>query len=317
MAESPRSDVIQRKPARIQLNPSLVAENSKPEQTGEVFNIWYSKWTGGENNGKIPRSHSKHRCNVELDSGYTKADKYIEDGKINRSQYFCLYFARGYCCNGKSCQYLHRVPTQNDVFPTTVDCFGREKFSDYRDDMTGIGSFEVVNKTLFVSNISTINSSTEAMIRSSFGEFGNVVNVKVLPNRNSAFVSFRLENQAQFAKEAMQCQSLEASNKSETLHIRWSKSVQSQSSLENQETKVLSIEVAKRMLDSLSQHQANKRFKTNNGEVKVNEVNNSQVLPENTGLDMETISKLGQSRKNENQPTINLIPGYSSDDDSE
>ena len=128
-----------RSPARVQLDPSLVKENSKPDQTGQVFNIWYNKWTGGENNGRRGITHAKHRCNVVLDSGYTRADKHAREGEINRTHYICLYFARGYCCNGKNCDYLHRIPNELDIFSPTVDCFGRERFMDYSDDKSGIG----------------------------------------------------------------------------------------------------------------------------------------------------------------------------------
>lgn len=55
--------------------------------------------------------------------------------------YFCLFFARGVCPKGQDCDYLHRLPTIHDMFNPNVDCFGREKFSDYRDDMGGVGSF--------------------------------------------------------------------------------------------------------------------------------------------------------------------------------
>lgn len=321
MAASRDNDINRRKPARVQLDPSLVAENSKPDQTGEVFNIWYSKWTGGENNGKRLHTHAKHRCNVKLDSGYTKADKYIGEGEINRSKHFCLYFARGYCCNGKNCQYLHRIPTAKDIFPTTVDCFGREKFSDYRDDMTGVGSFETINKTLFVSNISNVNSSSESELKSSFGEFGEVTNVKVLPNRNAAFVSFKLESQAQFAKEAMECQSLNVDNKSETLSIRWSKTAQNENSIESHETTELSMEAARQLLESLRQHNLNKRQKTNNEantkKVKIHMLNDVESSEENVGLDMEAIRKLGQLRRSKNIVAVNLVSGYSSDENSE
>lgn len=36
------------------------------------------------------------------------------------------------------------------MFNPNVDVFGREKHSDYKEDMSGVGSFMRVNRTLYV-----------------------------------------------------------------------------------------------------------------------------------------------------------------------
>ncbi|GME71175.1 unnamed protein product [Ambrosiozyma monospora] len=210
-----------RKPARVQLDPATVNAAGKPEQTGQVFNIWYGKWTGGEYNGKAALTHSKHRCHVEKDSGYTQADKYTTPDSVNRDKFICVYFARGLCCNGKNCDYLHRLPTDMDFFPTTVDCFGREKFASYRDDMAGVGSFNTVNRTLYVGRINSTSGNIELKINRAFSEYGEIERMRVIKDRRIAFVTYKLESQAQFAKEAMHGQSLDEDNENEALNIRW------------------------------------------------------------------------------------------------
>lgn len=316
-----------RKPARCQLDVAEVSANSKPEEPGQVFNIWYSKWIGGENNGKRSFEHAKHRCNIKRDSGYTKADKYIDNGSINRTNYFCLYFARGYCCNGKNCNYLHRIPTELDIFSPTVDCFGREKFSDYRDDMSGIGSFERVNKTLYVGNIGNMEGNFEMEIYKTFNEFGDVDSVRMIPNKRIAFVKYKLESQAQFAKEAMFCQSLRPENKSETLNIRWANSdpVLQQNEKDDDD---ISIEAAKKILEYFKNETQNKKrnleIRDQEDEVPAKSdeilysskkhdknVHNIDKVP----LDIHSLKKLSKRRQIK-ASNCGLVSGYSSSDEN-
>jgi hypothetical protein len=51
------------------------------------------------------------------------------------------------------CSYWHRIPTEDDPTDATLDCFGRDKFDEYRDDMGGVGSFNRENKTIYVGHI--------------------------------------------------------------------------------------------------------------------------------------------------------------------
>ena len=46
-----------------------------------------------------------------------------------------VFFARGICPKGAECAYLHRLPGIHDMYSPNVDVFGRDKHSDYRDDM--------------------------------------------------------------------------------------------------------------------------------------------------------------------------------------
>ena len=217
-----KTKIIKRKrrPARPQQDPSTF-KTEPPPQTGTIFNIWYNKWSGGDREDALSSKHqAKGRCNVATDSGYTRADKVP-------GSHFCLFFARGLCPKGSDCEYLHRLPNSRigkegegglgDIFPSNVDCFGRDKFSDYRDDMGGVGSFMRVNRTLYVGRIH-VSDDIEEVIARHFQEWGQVERTRVLPSRGVAFVTYTHLANAEFAKEAMAHQSLDHN---ETLNVRW------------------------------------------------------------------------------------------------
>ena len=160
-------------------------------------------------------------------------------------KYYCLFFSRGCCPYGYECEYLHTLPTNATLLPdNSKDCFAREKFSDYRDDMGGVGTFTRQNRTLYVGRIKEVGTGeeTEETVRRHFKEWGEIeksassiyfllctlhfVNralirlytVRVLQYRSVAFVTYANEYNAQFAKEAMACQSLD---NDEILNVRW------------------------------------------------------------------------------------------------
>ncbi|KAJ0117595.1 pre-mrna splicing factor cwc2 [Diaporthe amygdali] len=201
--------IIRRKkrPARPQIDPALI-KSEPPPQTGTIFNIWYNKWSGGDREDKYAsQKAAKGRCNIAKDTGYTKADKVP-------GSYFCLFFARGIW---QDCEYLHRLPTIHDLFNPNVDCFGRDKFSDYRDDMGGVGSFMRQNRTIYVGRIH-VSDDIEEIVARHFAEWGEVERVRVLNTRGVAFITYSNEANAQFAKESMAHQSLDHS---EILNVRW------------------------------------------------------------------------------------------------
>ena len=199
-----------RRPARPQVDPATL-KSEPPPQTGTVFNIWYNKWSGGDREDKyLSKQAASGRCNVAKDSGYTRADKVP-------GSFFCLFFARGLCPKGHECEYLHRLPTLHDLFNPNVDCFGRDKFSDYRDDMGGVGSFLRQNRTLYVGRIHVTDDIEEVVARH-FAEWGQIERIRVLTSRGVAFVTYTNEANGQFAKEAMAHQSLDHN---EILNLRW------------------------------------------------------------------------------------------------
>jgi hypothetical protein len=199
-----------KRPARVQIDPDTITSEA-PQQSGLTYNIWYNKYSGGDREDKyLSNTHAQGRCNIAKDSGYTKADKFS-------GSYFCLKFARGICPNGQDCDYLHRLPTTYDLFQPNVDCFNRDRFSDYRDDMGGVGSFMRQNRTIYVGRIH-VTDDIEEIVARHFAEWGQIERIRVLNSRGVAFITYTNEANAQFAKEAMAHQSLDHE---EILNVRW------------------------------------------------------------------------------------------------
>ncbi|KIJ66852.1 hypothetical protein HYDPIDRAFT_108782 [Hydnomerulius pinastri MD-312] len=202
------------KPARKQVKPGDV-EKKEAVQTGKEYNIWYNKWAGGDREDNYSNKvKSQTRCNIKKDSGLTRAN-------TTGIRYCCLFFARGCCPYGWECDYLHILPDPSNALPdSSKDCFARDKFSDYRDDMGGVGSFNRQNRTLYVGRIKETGPGpeTEDIVTRHFKEWGEIERIRVLQYRSVAFVTYVSELSAQFAKEAMACQSLD---NDEILNVRW------------------------------------------------------------------------------------------------
>ncbi|KAI0833590.1 hypothetical protein BC628DRAFT_1426246 [Trametes gibbosa] len=202
------------KPARKQVKPGDVEKKEAP-QTGKEYNIWYNKWAGGDREDSYSnKTKSQTRCNIKRDAGMTRAN-------TTGNKYCCLFFARGCCPYGWECEYLHTLPDENTALPdTSKDCFARDKFADYRDDMGGVGSFQRQNRTLYIGRIKETGTGpeTEEVVRRHFKEWGKIEKIRVLQYRSVAFVTYEHEFHAQFAKESMACQSLD---NDEILNVRW------------------------------------------------------------------------------------------------
>lgn len=208
-----KTKLIRRKkrPAPPQIDPALLKTGQPPPQTGTTFNIWFNKWAGGDReDAYLSKTAAISRCKVKEHSGWTQADK-------TPGSYFCLFFARGICPKGHECQYLHRLPGVYDIFNPNIDCFGRDKHSDYRDDMGGVGSFLRQNRTLYIGRIH-VTDDIEEIVARHFSEWGDVERIRVLTARGVAFVTYVNEANSQFAKEAMAHQALD---NSEVLNVRW------------------------------------------------------------------------------------------------
>ncbi|TFY83419.1 hypothetical protein EWM64_g603 [Hericium alpestre] len=202
------------KPARKQVKPGDVEKKETP-QTGKEYNIWYNKWAGGDREDSYSnKTKSQTRCNIKKDAGLTRAN-------TTGIKYCCLFFSRGCCPYGWECEYLHMLPDPATALPdSSKDCFARDKFSDYRDDMGGVGTFTRQNRTLYVGRIKEtgVGAETEEVVRRHFKEWGPIERIRVLQYRSVAFVTYDHEFAAQFAKEAMACQSLD---NDEILNVRW------------------------------------------------------------------------------------------------
>ncbi|CAG7849313.1 Pre-mRNA-splicing factor CWC2 [Serendipita indica DSM 11827] len=202
------------RPARKQVKPGQVTKN-EVVQSGKEYNIWYNKWAGGDREDAYSNKvKSQTRCNIRTDTGWTRAEK-------TGMKYCCLYFARGCCPYGYECNYRHRLPDPTQTLPDTAkDCFARDKFADYRDDMGGVGSFQRENRTLYIGRIKETGPGpdTEEVVRRHFSEWGEIDRLRVLQYRGIAFVTYVHEVNAQFAREAMACQSMD---NDEILNVRW------------------------------------------------------------------------------------------------
>lgn len=207
--------------ARVQVDKAALDELSdkrRLETQSElgaevVFNVWHKKWSGGGQTAKQFRSPFK--CNIARDSGVTRS----------AGPYFCLWFARGCCHKGPACSFLHRLPNEFDALElngaNVTDCFGRTKFADAREDRNGIGSFLEPCQTLFVGYFSGLHTSREKLIeqlRLPFSEWGSITSVRISKNMKFAFITYKYQCNAEFAKEAMSNQTITGN---ETLSVRW------------------------------------------------------------------------------------------------
>lgn len=331
------------KPARLQVNPDDISDSNKPQQVGsQQFNIWWTNWSKNDNNQA--KTKLKYRVNLSNDEGYTKASK---------GSPICLFFSQGCCYLGSKCNYFHRLPNDSDDFKQTQDCFGRDKTANYRDDMDGVGSFNKKNCTLYVGGFH-MRPNIENLLKKNFEEFGNIIKIRVLKNKNCAFITMENENRAQFAKEAMQKQCLQEGSK-EVLFVRWASEdknpeVQQQ---EKRRMEELAMDTVRQLLQDQDNNNSNKKRKidssvTKEVEIEVVELNkeqkevnngdhsNSNVNTRNSTLnDYSTSSKQGNGiiRKStlkqvakfrkllmfkRNEPHLESVLGnYSSDEDDE
>ncbi|KAJ3065917.1 Pre-mRNA-splicing factor [Podochytrium sp. JEL0797] len=178
------------------------------QPTGSVFNIWYSKWAGGDRFNHNALDKAEHRCSIQNDCGYTRAAK---------SSSFCIHFARGVCAKGEECNFWHRIPLAIDRVPMAQDVFGRDRHRDERDDMGGVGSFEKDNRTLYVGQLGLEGGLEDTLYRH-FIEWGEIEYLRLLKGKGVAFIRYKSRISAEFAKEAMHCQSMDSN---EILNIRW------------------------------------------------------------------------------------------------
>src|SRR5271154_3129246 len=171
-----------------------------------VIDIWYNKWAGGDREDSYSKSvtllvpssvlvfiaplsfvfskvKSQTRCNIKRDAGLTRANS-------TGMKYICLFFARGCCPYGWECEYLHCLPDPESTLPDSAkDCFARDKFADYRDDMGGVGSFNRQNRTLYIGRVHVTDDIEEIAARH-FMEWGEIERIRVLTSRGVAFVTY-------------------------------------------------------------------------------------------------------------------------------
>lgn len=220
------------KPAKKQVKKGSGPQRMEFQHHSSEYNIWYHKRLG-DRFVKEERVKSSTRCCVNTDMGYTRADLSGKDTWI------CIYFARGHCAHGADCQFFHRIPYAKDEanLDLTHDVFGRERHSKYREDMGGVGSFSRDNRTLYVGGLKR-SGNLEQILTKHFCEWGELEYVRMIHDKSIAFVRYKLRSSAEFAKEAMQCQSLDGD---EVLDIRWANEDPNPTSQVKEKTKTLEI----------------------------------------------------------------------------
>lgn len=67
--------------------------------------------------------------------------------------------------------------------------FGREKHSQYRDDMGGVGSFTRQNRTLYVGRL-TETRDTADMVERHFEEFGEIERSECSQGSRAEFITY-------------------------------------------------------------------------------------------------------------------------------
>lgn len=210
------ANTLMKRPARKQAEYAPEREDAPHTGSGS-YNIWYNRWAGDFRH-KSRGERATTRCDPLSDSGWTIGSK-KSGGMNSKGTYFCFNFARGSCHLGKDCNFLHRIPNEVDEEEGARDCFGRDRHREDRYDMGGVGSFSRTNKTLYVGHVHSYGGErTEEVVRRHFSQFGEIEKVKILFSKNVAFVTFKRRSNAEFAKEAMDRQSLDAK---ECLNVRW------------------------------------------------------------------------------------------------
>ncbi|KAI9168576.1 Pre-mRNA-splicing factor [Blastocladiella emersonii ATCC 22665] len=206
-----------KRPARRQADPDAANDTQKVYEG--TYNIWYNKWTGQTHKGRFEfGERAPSRVNVPKDTGFTLADKRKTQNPSHRT-YFCLLFARGACRKGHKCEYLHRIPLPDDPEETMKDCFGRERHRDERDDNNGVGSFNREGRSLYIGGMHPYEKGdAEKVIRKHFLAFGPLDKLNVIYDKTIAFVRYEKRANAEFAKEAMEHQVLDAG---EVVRVRW------------------------------------------------------------------------------------------------
>lgn len=119
--------------------------------------------------------------------------------------------------------FLHRAPVKedDDKLSLVKDIFGRDRHSDDRDDMGGVGTFNCENTSLYVNGLVRPRQGWdvyESMVRKAFGACGTIRSVKLHVEKGFMFVRYQHRSSAEFAKECMAGQDL---GNGEVLNVRW------------------------------------------------------------------------------------------------
>lgn len=104
------------------------------------------------------------------------------------------------------------------------DIFGRSRFANHREDMSGIGSFLKECKTLYVSDFKLITKSNDPntelyeILWRHFSVWGEIEDINMLQGKGIAFIRYAHRCMSEFAREAMNSQPLDFD---EIITIKW------------------------------------------------------------------------------------------------
>ena len=106
---------------------------------------------------------------------------------------------------GYDCMFLHHLPTGVDDANNGMlhDIFGREKHRADREDNGGTGSYMRLSRTLFVYYGGAAEwggDRLRELLGKSFGEWGPVEDIHVVPSKCIGFVRYKFRASAEFAK---------------------------------------------------------------------------------------------------------------------
>lgn len=183
------------------------------------YNIWYDKTIQDE---IVPvKEASKNRCDPTIHCGYTKADTHER-----HQSFFCFHFSRGNCYLGHNCNFYHHIPSLEEclAIDNGKDIFGRSRFATHRKDNQGIGNFLKETRTLKVSDFCVPQDTPNGVVAAyevlwrHFSLWGEIEDIFFLTGHNIAYIRYEHRCMAEFAKEAMRDQTLDAD---EIVTVQW------------------------------------------------------------------------------------------------
>jgi len=209
---------LMKRPARRQIKD--MKKDTAYQEGNYDYNMWYDKYLTDRRNEQ-EKAPSLYKCDPELDTGYTRGDLMEKS-----TSYCCVYFARGACSEGSKCRYYHRVPQPEDLLneENAKDVFGRTRHATLKEDLSGIGSFNRNCRAISVCDMKVPDTAagsirdTVKMLYDEFSKWGEIEDIKFIPHKAMANIRYTHRFYAEFAKEAMQDQSLGGND---VITIKW------------------------------------------------------------------------------------------------
>lgn len=195
----------------------------------------------GEVNREYAMEAMERNMDVTGSSGYGKIEKTGKAfEKLNRMRkatpyykrnmsHLCSFFAAGTCNRGKLCPYRHEMPTTGPLAKQNIKdrYYGQNdpvaekilrKRQDSRSDKPLIAPDDITVTTLWIGGVKPI--MTEMDIRAKFSVYGEISSIRVIMEKNCAFLTYMRRSAAEDAAKNL-FGALEI--KSTPLRIAWGK----------------------------------------------------------------------------------------------